>query len=126
MIAALGLALPIGGARPVTLAERAYGLRIEHYQAGEQLAWALSSRGVWMGVVRVDIASTNAAVTVASCLWVPAEAITLSLGGYSERMMNVRVRLDRDSRGWSWESVPSGKDGAAHPPTSFPPTKNVN
>ncbi|MGK9274357.1 hypothetical protein KXR83_25495 [Williamsia muralis] len=77
MIAALGWAFPMVGARPVTLAERAYGLRIEHYQAGEQLAWALSSRGVWMGVVRVDIASSNAAVTVASCLWVPAEAITL-------------------------------------------------
>ncbi|WP_051722169.1 MULTISPECIES: hypothetical protein [Actinomycetes] len=77
MIAALGWAFPMVGARPVTLAERAYGLRIEHYQAGEQLAWALSSRGVWMGVVRVDIASTNAAVTVTSCLWVPAEAITL-------------------------------------------------
>ena len=75
MIAALGWAFPMVGARPVTLAERAYGLRIEHYQAGEQLAWALSSRGVWMGVVRVSIASTSAAVTVASCLWVPAEAI---------------------------------------------------
>ena len=77
MIAALGWAFPMVGARPVTLAERAYGLRIEHYQPGEQLAWALSARGVWMGVVRVDIASTNAAVTVASCLWVPAEAISL-------------------------------------------------
>ena len=77
MIAALGWASPMVGARPVTLAERAYGLRIEHYQPGEQLAWALSSRGVWMGVVRVDIASVNAAVTVASCLWVPSQAISL-------------------------------------------------
>lgn len=77
MIAALGWAFPMVGARPVTLAERAYGLRIEHYQPGEQLAWALSSRGVWMGVVRVDIASANAAVTVASCLWVPTHAISL-------------------------------------------------
>jgi hypothetical protein len=81
MVAALGWAFPMVGARSVTLAERAYGLKIEHYQSGEQLAWALSSRGVWMGVVRVDIASSNAAVAVASCLWVPAEAITLpSLG----------------------------------------------
>lgn len=37
-----------------------------------------------------------------------------SLGGYSERMMKVRVRLDRDSRTWSWKSLPSGDDGALH------------
>lgn len=81
MIAALGWAFPMVGARSVTLAERAYGLRIEHYQPGEQLAWALSCRGVWVGIVRVEIASANAAVAVASCLWVPAEAITLPTNG---------------------------------------------
>ncbi len=34
-------------------------------------------------------------------------------------MMKVRVRLDRASRTWSWESLPSGDDGAAHSPISF-------
>ena len=42
-----------------------------------------------------------------------------SLGGYAERMMKVRVRLDRDSRTWSWKSLPSGDDGAVHSPISF-------
>lgn len=77
MVQALGWVFPLAGRRPVTLSERAYGLRIDHHQRGEQLAWALSCQGVWIAVVRVDILSTNAAVTAATCLWVPATAITL-------------------------------------------------
>ena len=77
MVAAVGWAFPMVGARPVTLAERAYGLRIEQYQPGQQLAWALSCRGAWMAVVQVEIGSTNAAVAVTTCVWVPANAITL-------------------------------------------------
>lgn len=75
MIAATGWAFPLVGHRPVTLGERAFGLRVEHFQEGRQLAWLLSCRGVWMAAVEVEIMSSNSAVAVTSGLVVPETAI---------------------------------------------------
>lgn len=74
-------AFPVAGAPAVTLTDRAYGLRVEPWQTGTQLAWAKSAHGVWIAAVLVPIASANGRVQVRPCLWVPAAAIALPRPG---------------------------------------------
>lgn len=76
-MSSLAWAFPMVGHRPATLSERAFGVRVEPRQDGEQLAWVLSSRGVWMALVRTTIGSMNGAVAITSCFWLPASAIHL-------------------------------------------------
>ncbi len=71
-----------------------------------------------MGVDRIDIASANAAVTVASCLWVPAHPISLPRMGNCPLMRFV-VRLHRGFRMWFWESVRADDSPAERSPSDY-------
>lgn len=72
----LGLALPAGSGRveplPLRVRQRAQRLGGEH--RGHLLAWARTSTGHWLALVRVT-ASAGAAGSVVMTQWVPAHAV---------------------------------------------------
>lgn len=70
-------AFPVAGRPAITLTDRAYGLRVEPWQDGKQLAWAKSAHGMWIAAVLVSMSSANGRVQIRPCLWVPASAISL-------------------------------------------------
>lgn len=68
-------ALSIPPSDPPPLRVRAGGLRTEHRHRGLLLAWYRLHTGTWVGLVRLELTSTNNAVTVEVTQLVPAPAI---------------------------------------------------